>query len=317
MTVVQVMKKINKKIPGKLPPPPKNEIDGKIENLSAKTLPELLDLRDRQQKLLNNKAFIAKLADKGEKIRSFYDKINSEIKSKQEEEHTCRLFSDMKLGIDKESIANVEWDGKIKRNENVYLDSDDDSEPEDVLHILSQSTAQEKKVKILQPQKPLITPEDLMNIGEIAHVKKLVEKTEVNIKPKLTGNFKPYKTTISDVHNPEKEILRKKNKHWEVTAATPPPIVHGPVKTLNLEESLKLQKEYNIHLKEVEAKHAAEKLFARSGIKMAELPEDTSKFGNYRTADSDDSEKSDLEDSDKEVIDEEPERGGVVFTVMS
>ncbi|CAH0721959.1 unnamed protein product, partial [Brenthis ino] len=318
MTVMQVMKKINKKIPGIIPPPPKTEIDGKIENLSAKTLPELLDLRDRQKKLLNNKAFVTKLADKGEKIRAFYDKVQSEIKSKQEEEYTCRLFSDMKLhSIDKESIANVEWDGKIKRNENVYLDSDDDSEPEDVLHILSQSTVQEKKVKVLQPEKPLITPEDLMNIGEIAHVKKLVEKTEVNMKPKLTGNFKPYKTTISDVHNPAKEILRKRNKHWEVTAATPPPIVHGPVKTLNLQESLDLQKEYNIHLKEVEAKHAAEKLFARSGIKMAALPEDTSKFGNYRTADSDDSEKSDLEESDKEVIDEEPERGGVVFTVMN
>lgn len=54
-------------------------------------------------------------------------------------------------------------------------------------------------------------------------------------------HFKPYKTTLTDVHDPEKEKVRKKDKHWEITAATPPLIVHGPVKPLCLNESLKLQ----------------------------------------------------------------------------
>lgn len=156
--------------------------------------------------------------------------------------------------------------------------------------------------------------------GEIPHTKQIIEKTELKAKPKTTGQFKPYKTTISDVHNPDKEMLRKhdQNKHWEITAATPPPIIHGPAKTLTLEESLKLQKEHYQHMKIIEAKHAAEKLLARTGIKMAEMPEDSSKFGNYRSGDSDDSrsENSDPEGSDKDVLDEEPERGGVVFTVM-
>lgn len=315
MTVIQTMKKLNSKIPGTLQPP-KAEIDGKLENLSSKSIYELLELRDRQLKLLNNKSFISKLADKGAKIRILFDKIEIELKNKQEEEQTCRLFGDMKINnIDKESVANVEWEGKIQKNQNTYLDSDDDSDPEDVLHILSQTTAQEKKVKVLQPDKPLITPEDLIS-WEIPVVKKIIEKTEINIKPKKTGQFKPYKTTVSDVHNPEKEILRKKNKFWEVTAATPPPIVHGPAKTLGLEESLKLQQEHNRHLKEIEVQHAAEKLLARTSIKMAELPEDISKFGSYRDSDDTKSDESDPEGSDKEVLDEEPERGGVVFTVM-
>lgn len=315
MTVIQTMKKLNSKIPGTLQPP-KAEIDGKLENLSSKSIYELLELRDRQLKLLNNKSFISKLADKGAKIRILFDKIEIELKNKQEEEQTCRLFGDMKINnIDKESVANVEWEGKIQKNQNTYLDSDDDSDPEDVLHILSQTTAQEKKVKVLQPDKPLITPEDLIS-WEIPVVKKIIEKTEINIKPKKTGQFKPYKTTVSDVHNPEKEILRKKNKFWEVTAATPPPIVHGPAKTLGLEESLKLQQEHNRHLKEIEVQHAAEKLLARTSIKMAELPEDISKFGSYRDSDDSKSDESDPEGSDKEVLDEEPERGGVVFTVM-
>lgn len=313
------MKKINKKIPGELPPPPKTEIDGKITDLSSKTIAELCELRDRQLKLLNNKSFISKLPDKGAKIQAFHDKIVTELKSKQNEEETCRMFKNLKLsGVDKNTVQQVEWTGKIEKVRDAYLDSDDDSEPEDVLHILSQSTAQEKLVKVLEPEKPLVTPEDLLKIGELPHVKYIVEKTEIQPKPKQTGQFKPYKTTKSDVHNPEKEIQRKKHKHWEVTAATPPPIVHGPAKVLSIEESLKLQKEYNAHLREIEAQHAAEKLFARTGIKMAEMPADDANFKKYRDLDSDDEEDSDPEGSDKEVHDyESTDRGGVVFTVMN
>ncbi|XP_013194743.1 DNA ligase 1 [Amyelois transitella] len=316
MTVINTMKKINKKIPGLLPPPPKTEIDGKITDLSSKSIPELLELKERQQKLINNKAFTSKLADNGEKIKLFYEKILSTLKEKEEEEQTCRLFDNLNLGVDKQSVENVEWEGKLENKRNEYLDSDDDSEPEDVLHILSQSTSLEKKLKVLPPEKSLITAADLENIAELPHVKYLVEKTENNSKPKAIGQFKPFKTTKSDVHNPEKEIHRKKHKNWEVTAATPPPIVHGPAKLLSLEESLQLQKDYNLHLKEIEAQNAAEKLLARAGIKMPELPVDTTKFGDYRDADSDDSALSDAEGSDKEVHDEEPERGGVIFTVM-
>ncbi|XP_053625556.1 DNA-directed RNA polymerase II subunit GRINL1A [Plodia interpunctella] len=316
MTVIQAMKKINKRIPGLLPPPPKTEVDGKITDLSSKTISELLELKERQLKLINNKAFICKLADRGEKLKLFYEKILNNLKEKEEEERTCHLFNKLNLGVDKQSVQNVEWEGKLASKENEYLDSDDDSEPEDVLHILSQSTSLEKKVKVLPPEKALITTEDLNSITEMPHVRYIVEKTENNPKPKPTGQFKPFKTTKSDVHNPEKEIHRKRHKNWEVTSATPPPIVHGPAKLLTLEESLKLQKDHNIHLKEIEAQNAAEKLLARAGIKMSELPADTSKFGGYREADSDDSEASDVEGSDKEVHDEEPERGGVVFTVM-
>ncbi|CAK1545139.1 unnamed protein product [Leptosia nina] len=320
MTVLSMLKKtVNKKIPGVLPPPPKSEIDGKITNLSNKTLPELLELLERQLKLLNNKSFVNKLPDNGAKIQSLHDRISIEIRSKQEEEQTCNLFNNMKLEtIDKNCVQDVEWEGKVAQNHNTYLDSDDDSEPEDVLHVLTQKQSGERKVKILKSEKLLVTPQDLLDIGEIPHIKYIVEKTEHNTHAKSTGKFKPYKTTTSDVHKPEKEIQRKKHKHWEVTAATPPPILHGPAKILTIEESLRLQQEHNTHLKKIEAQHAAEKLLAKAGIKMPELPEDTSKFGNYRSkVDNDDSaSESDPEGSDKEVHDEEDERGGVIFTVM-
>lgn len=311
------MKTSNKKIPGLLLPPPKTEVDGKITDLSSKTVSELLELRDRQLKLLNNRSFISKLEDKGAKIRTFHDKVVAVLKGKQEEEEACRLFSTLKLShADKEAVLDVEWQGKVDSHKDSCLDSDDDSEPEDVMHILSLSTATEKIVKVLKPEKPSISLNDIIEIGDSPHIKYLVDKAEVSPKAKETGKFKPYRTTKSDVHNPEKEILRKKHKHWEVTAATPPPIIHGPAKLLSLDESMTLQKQYNIHLKEVEAQHAAEKLTAKLGIKMPLLPSDTTKFGTYRQVDSEDSDESDVEGSDKEVHDEEPDRGGVVFTVM-
>lgn len=310
------MKKINKRIPGILPPPPRNEIDGKITDLSAKTYTELIELRDRQKKLLNNHSFVSKLPDKGAKIQAFYDKIIANLNAKREVEQTCRMLDSLKLSED--SVQQVEWTGTINNTQKRYLDSDDDSEPEDVMEIISQCTALQKVVKHIEPEKLLVTPHDLLSIGDIPHVKYIVDKTEkVSTKPKTTGNYKPFKTTKSDVHNPEKELQRNsKLKKWEVTAATPPPIKHGPARILTIEESLKLQKDYNKHLKEIEAKHAADKLLTRVGIKMADMPNDTTKFGTYREADSDDTHESDPEGSDKEVHDEEPERGGVVFTVM-
>lgn len=83
--------------------------------------------------------------------------------------------------------------------------------------------------------------------AELEHVKYIVDKVKGKEQRK---SFKPYRTTKSNVHDPEKEKQResKKDKHWEITAATPPLIVHGAAKTVDLNESLRLLKEQNIKL---------------------------------------------------------------------
>lgn len=76
------------------------------------------------------------------------------------------------------------------------------------------------------------------------HVKYIVDKVEkAQETNKKKESFKPYKTTKSNVHDPMKEKQRKLPKNWEVTAATPPLIIHGATEVLSLNESLKLQKE--------------------------------------------------------------------------
>lgn len=98
MTGKPAMKKVNTNTSGILPPSAKFEIGGEVTTWSSKSISELLELRERQLKLLNNKPFIRKLADKGSKIQTFYDKIVVELKSKYDEEKTCKLFTQMRLG---------------------------------------------------------------------------------------------------------------------------------------------------------------------------------------------------------------------------
>lgn len=102
----------------------------------------------------------------------------------------------------------------------------------------------------MAPEESLIKPEDIAEIEtfktdplDTEHVKYIVDKVEKTQEVKKREPFKPYKTTKSNVHDPMKEKQRKLHKNWEVTAATPPLIVHGAAKVLNLNESLKLQKE--------------------------------------------------------------------------
>lgn len=98
----------------------------------------------------------------------------------------------------------------------------------------------------------MIKPEDLAEIESFKkestesadHVSFIVSKVENHSEDKNKREpFKPYKTTKSGVHEPEKEKQRKQNKYWEVTAATPPLIVHDAAKIIDLTESLRLQKE--------------------------------------------------------------------------
>lgn len=171
----------------------------------------------------------------------------------------------MNIGSNKSTVENIEWGGK--EVELKCLDSDDDSDPEDPLAILAQSTDLKKKVIILKKEETFIKPEDLKEIASFklsennhstsgsstnemdGHVKYIFANTVDKVLPNQRVSFKPYKTTISNVHDPSKEMLRKRGKFWEVTAATPPPAIHGAVQEIPLQESLRLQDVQNQNLK--------------------------------------------------------------------
>ncbi|XP_068152161.1 LOW QUALITY PROTEIN: DNA-directed RNA polymerase II subunit GRINL1A [Drosophila tropicalis] len=125
------------------------------------------------------------------------------------------------------------------------------------------------------------------------HALYLIDKTEHQRSgddPPVREKFKPFRTTVSNVHDPDKERVRKKGKHWEITAATPPLIQHKEVQLVPLAESANLQVDYMQRIKELKIKQAEERLARRGATKnlpALALPSDSilktkESFQNYR-----------------------------------
>lgn len=321
---------ITRRIPGDIPPPSKKESQGYIDNLAKKSKPQLEELLERQNKILANKNFISNLPDKGERIISFRDKILKELSHKNEIEAAANLLSRLNIASEgKKAMSELEWTGKYNStndknaNKIVELDSDDEEDP---LKILAQPTGSgihKKKIIHLAPEESLIKPADLVEIESFKvdrvdadHVKYIVDKVEKAQEANKKEPFKPYKTTKSQVHDPMKEKQRKKHKNWEVTAATPPFIVHGAAMVLNLNESLRLQKEQTEKLQEIQTRRALERLVDQMGqYSIGSVPHTV---GSYRSQDYA-SDPSSSEYEEDEIHDEEDnDKGGtVVFTVDS
>lgn len=173
------------------------------------------------------------------------------------------MFSNLNIaskGI--ETLTSMEWNGKLNSgtHEQILLDSDDDDEDSaqavDPLKIIAQNRDTKKNVAIAKPEVSLITKEDLEEI-------KSFQKDTVDLDPhaiyicekekehhgEIKSKFMPFKTTKSDSHSIEKEKLRKFGRHWEITAATPPPLRNAEAKELTLQESIELQTHQLKHLK--------------------------------------------------------------------
>ncbi|KAH8369103.1 hypothetical protein KR009_001058 [Drosophila setifemur] len=127
------------------------------------------------------------------------------------------------------------------------------------------------------------------------HVRYLIDITEHNINPAPREKFKPYRTTVSNVHDPDKERIRKKGKHWEVTAATPPLIQHKEVQLVPLGESATLQLDYMQRIKELRIQQAEQRLSKQRDSRIASglsLPDESimktkASFRNYRNPQTD------------------------------
>ncbi|KAM7364580.1 RNA polymerase II subunit M isoform 1-T2 [Cochliomyia hominivorax] len=330
--------KLNK-IPGGGMPLAKKESYAK--DLTKLTHIELKEIKEREEKLLQNKSKLRKLPDKGKRIQDFYDKVLKELERRSNVDEAAKMFSNLNIVSQGEKTLNeLEWRGNLKDLPETsdpledVLDSDDETEM-DPLKIIAQRQMHERKIKVEPPEVKLITEEDLKEIesfkadspdsgvntetassgepqtepaveAEIVaidikekldsikpklqslnnslnsshnesrsssscshnidlepHVHYLVDKTETHVQPPIREKFKPYRTTISNVHDPEKERQRKQGKHWEVTAATPPPIQHNGTQLLTLMDSVEIQAQYLLKLKELQEKQAAERLAAK------------------------------------------------------
>jgi FtsZ-interacting cell division protein ZipA len=209
------------------------------------------------------RSFLGKLPDRGEKIFKFRSLLAEELSQRDEVEKTCDLLSGLNIG--KAGVLDeIEWTGKYSQfaNDTPLLDSDDESDEErNPLKILATQSGigtYKKQYKTEEPKERLIKPEDLKDTEysvnnrleesesvEDAYAKQLCDKFEKPRENKKEA-FRPYR--ITKTKQDEQSFNTQQSKkplgpHWEVTAATPPPPIHGDVKLISLQESLHLQKE--------------------------------------------------------------------------
>lgn len=233
------------------------------------------------------------MADKGERIQTLFNRIEEELKARNEIDAAAALFSDLNIAENGlRTVTQMEWiGGQQTKQIDEVIDSDDDEDEQNIdpLKIIAQSRDNVKTVKILPPEPTLITAADLIEIESFANEAKessantsTSSSTSVELEPHalyicdkdkgLEGakstkkKFFAHKTTKSDVHNVDKEKQRVQGKNWEVTAATPPIIRNSEVKMLPLKESIEIEQKYQQELRDLQEKQAVERLEARKKL---------------------------------------------------
>ncbi|EDS29998.1 conserved hypothetical protein [Culex quinquefasciatus] len=90
-----------------------SEKQGYIRDISKLSKTELLDLKLRQELLLNNKGRVAKLPDKGAKIRLFYEQIVKQLEAHCNVDRAAELFSELNIAsVGKRSLTKLEWSAR-------------------------------------------------------------------------------------------------------------------------------------------------------------------------------------------------------------
>lgn len=274
------------------------EVEKMREEIRAKSTPELKEILERQDKILNNAALINKLPDKGEKARSKREIIVQLLKDKERLEGLESQMKVMKIDTDK-----MEWKGRL-------LDSDDDSDPEadgpvkDPLVILAQGVVPTKSSKAKEVEdKPPLNELELFAQKEV----------EIFDKIELKHNFVPFKSTNSSIKDEELretlKDLKPKEEPVKVKVRTPkhttpsiplPSVYKCQTKKLSLADSLKLQQEHENKVREAQLRQAASRLMVSRDVKVEAETEDLTgvQFVEYRENTEEHNQEEDEEEED-------------------
>jgi len=324
------------KVPGALAPMGKmaHEKAKEKRDFHKKNLVELKEMLARQKQLLGNKSLVSKLPDKGDKARARMDEILKLIQERERQDDLTEKMAGLGIGklIDTDAM---EW---VNRGEDaVHLDSDDDPDPEeDKLPSNPFKVLASRELPYRQTKKP--QREESQETGSIdleassvdPHVVAKTAKVD-DIQP--TSRFMPFASTASasprwlssssqpcDKNSPSEDHVNKDNlgekphkraptlnpSHKTHPIPLPPKPYNCKTVLLPLMESLELQRHQAVKLKEVQMKHAAERLAAGRLLAPVEAVSIVD-ADNYRTP---------VDDfgSDDEVDDLGDEEGGINVT---
>ena len=293
------------KVPGDVPAVGKMsfEIARLREEIKTKNVPQLREILERQDRILNNPGLVKKLPDKGEKARSTKDMILKLINEKEKVDDLEEEMKKMKINTEK-----MEWKGGL-------LDSDDDSDPENEdsgknpLSVLAQGIV--PKVSSKAKSKVEVENDRDKSDLELFAIKE-AEKVD-NLPNKET--FVPYKAAKTELSDESKCSLQIKpapadnskirgRRPAVTTPAIPLPSVYNcETKQLSLAESMQLQQQQDRRLRDIQLKHAAEKLSAGKEIRdLNEVRIEGGQFEEYRDNNEEEEQEEDSGDEGVGVV---------------
>ena len=293
------------KVPGDVPAVGKMsfEIARLREEIKTKNVPQLREILERQDRILNNPGLVKKLPDKGEKARSTKDMILKLINEKEKVDDLEEEMKKMKINTEK-----MEWKGGL-------LDSDDDSDPENEdsgknpLSVLAQGIV--PKVSSKAKSKVEVENDRDRSDLELFAIKE-AEKVD-NLPNKET--FVPYKAAKTELSDETKCSLQIKlasadnskirgRRPAVTTPAIPLPSVYNcETKQLSLAESMQLQQQQDRRLRDIQLKHAAEKLAAGKEIRdLNEVRIEGGQFEEYRDNNEEEEQEEDSGDEGVGVV---------------
>ena len=293
------------KVPGDVPAVGKMsfEIARLREEIKTKNVPQLREILERQDRILNNPGLVKKLPDKGEKARSTKDMILKLINEKEKVDDLEEEMKKMKINTEK-----MEWKGGL-------LDSDDDSDPENEdsgknpLSVLAQGIV--PKVSSKAKSKVEVENDRDRSDLELFAIKE-AEKVD-NLPNKET--FVPYKAAKTELSDETKCSLQIKPASADnskirgrrpavTTPAIPLPSVYNcETKQLSLAESMQLQQQQDRKLRDIQLKHAAEKLSAGKEIRdLNEVRIEGGQFEEYRDNNEEEEQEEDSGDEGVGVV---------------
>ena len=275
--------------------------------LRSKSVPQLQEVLDRQQKILGNRALVSRLPDKGERAKNTRDMVIELLKDKEKVDGLEKEMNKLKINTEA-----MEW-------KNTLLDSDDDSDPEDEgpvrnpLAVLAQGVVPSKSSKGKLEEEAHNTELELF-------AQKEAEKVDNTESKNSFVPFKSAKTTCLSVDlksrlgtkesgddsepNSDGKIRRKIPSHPGTPSIPLPPQYSCQTKQLTLVDSLKLQQDQDKRLKDIQLQHAAERLASSKGLVKLGLSDIVVKgqFEEYRDQQEDISEEEEDGDSGDEGV---------------
>lgn len=297
------------KVPGVVHPIGKmsHEVAKLRAELRSKSVPQLQEVLDRQQKILGNRALVSRLPDKGERAKNTRDMVIELLKDKEKVDGLEKEMNKLKINTEA-----MEW-------KNTLLDSDDDSDPEDEgpvrnpLAVLAQGVVPSKSSKGKLEEEAHYTELELF-------AQKEAEKVDNTESKNSFVPFKSAKTTCLSVDlksrlgtkesgddsklNNDGKIRRKIPSHPGTPSIPLPPQYSCQTKQLTLVDSLKLQQDQDKRLKDIQLQHAAERLASSKGLVKLGLADIVVKgqFEEYRDQQEDISEEEEDGDSGDEGV---------------